>query len=196
MIMSLAADVLHKPSLQHPGSFHGDGASNCGAQRAPPPRWTRVPCPHRLFLTPSGSWGSQVRRGGTRGDGELGLFFSLYFLSFFISSWLMLGKWRSSWEIWSPELRNKWAGVSPKWELAAIGCRRPAVPMGARLAVGTRNISKATRSPGSAGTSEQRCAKGGGPSSHMAMPRTDLIREPCRRPSAACAHCAFCKKQH
>lgn len=36
LIMSLAADVLHKSSPLHPGCFHGDGASNCGAPARSP----------------------------------------------------------------------------------------------------------------------------------------------------------------
>lgn len=37
----------------------------------------------------------------------------------------MLGERCSSWEIGSPQLQNKWAGVSPKREPVAIGCRHP-----------------------------------------------------------------------
>lgn len=195
LIMRLAADVLVKPSPLHPGSYHGDGVSNCGARRAPLPRWTRALHPHRLCLTPCGSWGIRVGRGGHAETGSCDYFFFFLF-PFFHFFFLLADAGRAALSLGNMELRNKWAGVSPKWEPAAIGCCRPAVPMGARPAVGTRNISKATRSPGGAGTGEQRCAKGGGPSSHMATPRTDLIREPHRRPSAARAHCAFHRKQH
>lgn len=67
----------------------------------------------------------EAERGRPR-DGELRF---IYFPP--LSDGRMLGERRSSSEIWSPKMLNKWAGVSPKWERAAIGCCRPAVPMGA-----------------------------------------------------------------
>lgn len=115
----------------------------------------------------------------------------------------MQGERRSSWGRWSPKMLNKWAGVfSPKRERAAIGCRCPPVPMGARWDIGYPQHKQIYTAGTGSGEQAKVCKgrrggrEGGFCSSHMATPRTDLVRELRRGPSAARAHCAFRKKQH
>lgn len=131
LIMSLAADVLHKSNPPHPACFHGDGASNCGtpARSAATPAKVAVPGSHQSFLWVSaGLWDKTSRwEGEPQGRGSL-----VY--SSPPCDGRMRGKRRSSSEIPSPEMLNKRAGVSLPREWAVIGCRRPPVPMGARRA--------------------------------------------------------------
>lgn len=200
LIMSLAADVLHKSSLLHPGCFHGDGASNCGAPARSLPRGPRqggrggrVP----TSAAPSGWAPSPGKKLGS-GEGDTQRWGARIYLFPPPSDGRVLGERRSSSEIWFPKMLNKWAGVSPKWERAAIGCCRPAVPMGAWLAVGyPQHKQSYTLAPAARG---RRAGKGvqrrGSASSPMATPRTDLVRELRRRPSATRTPCAFRKKQH
>lgn len=81
LIMSLAADVLHKSSPLHPGCFHGDGASNCGAPARSPAAPAKVdagagspPALLRSLRASARSWGKkeiqQAERGSPR-DGEV-----------------------------------------------------------------------------------------------------------------------------
>lgn len=203
LIMSPAADVLHKSSPLHPGCFHGNGASNCGASAHSPTAPAKVdagagspPVLPRSLRASAGPWEKTSRwRGGDPEMGSSDLFIPPPPPHLMVGCW---GERRSFSEIWSPKMLNKWAGVSPKWERAAIGCCRPAVPMGARLAVGyPQHKQSYMLAPAARGReSRQRCVKEGVCSSHMATPRTDLVRELRRRPSAARAHCAFRKKQH
>lgn len=135
LIMSLAADVLHKSSPLHPGCFHGDGASNCGAPALSPAVPAKVDAgagsPSALPLGERRALGQDERAGrGSPREGE-----SLFYSSAPCDG-RMRGQRRSSSEIRSPELLNQRAGVSLPREWAAIGCRRPPVPMGARRAPG------------------------------------------------------------
>lgn len=74
LIMSLAADVLHKSSPLHPGCFHGDGASNCGAPARSPAAPAKVDAgagsPSALPWVSAGLW-DRAGKGGSPRDGDL-----------------------------------------------------------------------------------------------------------------------------
>lgn len=69
LIMSLAADVLHKSSPLHPGCFHGDGASNCGALARSPAAPAKVDASAGSLPVPPG-WGGGEASGEAAGAGE------------------------------------------------------------------------------------------------------------------------------